>query len=60
MYYSDLQPFLIGFLVVAGLTALLALATATALVADHRRRVRPVISISAAHPAVVAAVRRAA
>ena len=57
----DFTPAIIGFFVVAGVALALAAVAVATLVSDARRRpTRPVVAISAAHPAVAAATRRAA
>jgi hypothetical protein len=61
MDVSSLQPALIGFFVIAGIAIAMAVGTLVVLATESRRRpTHPVVAISAAHPAVVAAARRAA
>jgi hypothetical protein len=56
---SPLQPFLIGFFVLAAVAIPLAVVTLMKLVSESRTS-RPVVAISAAHPALAAATRHAA
>lgn len=57
---TSIIPALIGFLVVGGVATAMALATLVVLATESRRRpTRPVVAISAGHPAAATA-RRAA
>lgn len=57
---SALAPFLVGFFVVAAVATTVAVVTLVMLALERRRPARPILAISAAHPAAASADRRAA
>jgi hypothetical protein len=59
---SALEPWLIGYFVIAAVAVVLAVAAITSALSEARqsRRTRPVLSIATGHPAVAAANRHAA
>jgi hypothetical protein len=57
---TDFVPFVIGFFALAAVATAVSVATLITLAQERRTAVGRVVPISAVHPAVVAATRRAA